>query len=201
MTGRFNLALIAAAMMAGAGGCIVERDVIRDRAPRLPAPPPPPDDEAEAPAPGVEVEEEVFYERLTPYGHWRWVPEHGRVWFPSVAYGWRPYTYGRWVLTDYGWTFASDDPFGWAAYHYGSWGYGPALGWYWVPGRVWAPAWVSWRWGAGYACWSPLGPAGYVYGYGSPAWVVVPQQHFTQPIVANALPVVKRLTLAQETNI
>jgi hypothetical protein len=199
MTGKLNLALIAAAMVAGATGCIVERDVIPDRPP-VPAAPPPPSEVDSAPpasgaaetpdvpAPGAEVDEQVFYDRLAPYGHWRWEPDYGRVWVPTVAYGWRPYTYGRWVLTDFGWTFVSDDPFGWAAYHYGSWAFGPAFGWYWIPGRVWAPAWVSWRWGYGYACWAPIGPFGFVYGYGSPAWVVVQQQHFTRPIVGNALP-------------
>jgi hypothetical protein len=198
MKPSLSLAL-ASACLVGASGCIVERERIPDRA-SVPAPPPPPFDEAdaapsraeafaydEAPAPGVEVDEDVFYARLSPYGHWRWTPDYGRVWVPTVAYGWRPYTYGHWVLTDWGWTFASEDPWGWAAYHYGSWGYGPAFGWYWVPGRIWAPAWVSWRWGAGYACWAPIGPAGFVYAWSSPAWVVVPQQHFTRPIVGNVV--------------
>jgi hypothetical protein len=196
---KANLSLaLAAASLLGASGCIVERERIPDRA-RVPAPPPPPSDEgysepradagayAEAPAPGTEVDEDVFYARLSPYGHWRWTPDYGRVWVPTVAYGWRPYTYGHWVLTDWGWTFVSEDPWGWAAYHYGTWGYGPAFGWYWVPGRIWAPAWVSWRWGAGYACWAPIGPAGFVYAWSSPAWVVVPQQHFTRPIVGNVV--------------
>src|ERR1700686_3119961 len=177
MTGKLNLALIAAVVIVGATGCIVERDVIPDRPPVSAAPPPPSDEveaappapEAEAqadlPAPGVEVDHQMSYERLSPYGHWRWEPDYGRVWVPTVAFGWRPYTYGRWVLTDFGWTFVSDDPFGWAAYHYGSWAFGPAIGWYWVPGRIWAPAWVSWRWGYGYACWSPIGPFGFVYGF------------------------------------
>ena len=83
---------------------------------------------------------------------------YGRVWVPSVGYGWRPYYYGQWVLTDWGWTFVSDDPWGWAAYHYGRWNFGVGVGWYWVPGRVWAPAWVSWRYGAGYVTWCPLAP-------------------------------------------
>jgi hypothetical protein len=194
---KANLSLaLAAASLLGASGCIVERERISDRA-RVPAPPPPDEGYAEpradasayadVPPPGAEVDEDVFYARLSPYGHWRWTPDYGRVWVPTVAYSWRPYTYGHWVLTDWGWTFASDDPWGWAAYHYGSWGYGPAFGWYWVPGRIWAPAWVSWRWGSGYACWAPIGPAGFVYAWSSPAWVVVPQQHFTRPIVGNVV--------------
>jgi hypothetical protein len=34
----------------------------------------------------------------------------------------------------------------------------PAFGWVWVPGTVWAPAWVAWRWGDGWAGWAALPP-------------------------------------------
>ena len=34
------------------------------------------------------------------------------------------------------------------------------MGWYWVPGRVWAPAWVSWRRSNDYVGWAPLPPDG-----------------------------------------
>ena len=133
---------------------------------------------------GQPVETVTFRERLSPYG--RWVStSYGEAWVPGgVAVGWRPYADGRWVLTEYGWTFVSDDPWGWATWHYGNWVMASNVGWVWVPGRLWAPAWVSWRYGGGYAAWAPIGPAGYrvVYGYSSPAWVVVQQQHFTQPI-------------------
>jgi hypothetical protein len=143
----------------------------------------PPAPEAAAPAPGDEVDQQVFVERLSPYGHWDFVPDYGQVWVPAVAAGWRPYWYGHWVLTEWGWTFVSEDPWGWATYHYGRWGFSSGIGWFWVPGRVWGPAWVTWRYGGGYAAWAPLGPRGYVYGYSSPAWVAVRQEHFTQPIV------------------
>jgi hypothetical protein len=33
-------------------------------------------------------------------------------------------------------------------------------GWCWIPGTLWGPAWVSWRWGGGYVGWSPLPPRG-----------------------------------------
>jgi hypothetical protein len=33
-------------------------------------------------------------------------------------------------------------------------------GWYWVPGTVWAPAWVAWRSGPGYIGWAALPPTG-----------------------------------------
>ena len=134
---------------------------------------------------GAPVETATFHERLAPFGRWEHSPAYGEVWVPAgVRAGWRPYSDGRWVLTEHGWTFVSDDPWGWAAWHYGNWALTDA-GWVWVPGRVWAPAWVSWRYGGGYACWAPAPPLRYgvaVYGYGSPAWVVVRQEHFTQPI-------------------
>jgi hypothetical protein len=181
-----------------ASGCLYEREVVRQR-PISPPPPPPStsDDSASrydthayadsAPERDV-VDTEVFYERLSPYGYWESVAPYGRVWVPTVGYGWRPYYFGRWVLTDWGWTFISDDPWGWAAYHYGRWNWGVGVGWYWIPGRVWAPAWVSWRYGAGYVGWCPLGPPGVVFGYSHPAWVAVREQHFTRPIAAVAIP-------------
>lgn len=193
-------ATLAVAFAATASGCLVERGYVRDE-PSYPARLPPPRVVEEAPVervyearaeagPGVEVEEDSFYDRLSPYGHWSYTPEYGRVWIPSgIATGWRPYTDGHWALTDWGWTYASDAPWGWAAYHYGSWGFGGGLGWYWIPGRVWSPAWVSWRYGGGYVAWAPLGPGGYYYGAQSPAWVAVREQHFTQPIRTVAIPV------------
>jgi hypothetical protein len=116
------------------------------------------------------------------------VAPYGQVWVPAVAYGWRPYYYGRWVLTDWGWTFVSDDPWGWAAYHYGTWNFAVGVGWYWIPGTVWGPAWVSWRYGYGYVTWCPMGPRGVYFPYGHPAWVAVPEQHFTRPITTVAVP-------------
>src|SRR5207237_4441539 len=135
------------------------------------------------------VSQQAFVERLTPYGKWITTPEYGTVFVPSgVSPGWRPYYYGRWVLTDWGWTWVSEEPFGWATYHYGRWWYGPA-GWFWIPGRVWGPAWVSWRWNAGYVAWVPMAPRGYVgWAPNSPYWVAVRAGHFTQPVRAVALP-------------
>ena len=33
------------------------------------------------------------------------------------------------------------------------------VGWFWVPGRRWAPAWVSWRQSDDYLAWAPLPPS------------------------------------------
>ncbi|MCA1827753.1 MAG: DUF6600 domain-containing protein [Myxococcales bacterium] len=194
-----SLGTILTLALTASFGCIVERPYEREPEPTVAAPPPPgpdtvPPDSSyqtqEPPPPaGSEIaDEDVFYGGLSPYGTWTYVAPYGRVWIPAVGYGWRPYYYGRWVLTDWGWTFVSDDPWGWAAYHYGRWNFGIGVGWYWIPGRVWAPAWVSWRYGGGYAAWCPLGPDGVVFGYRHPAWVAVPERHFTQPIPRAAVP-------------
>ncbi len=106
----------------------------------------------------------VFYETLAPYGEWVYVGEYGRVWRPSVTVvgaGFRPYgPGGHWVNTDRGWSFETEWGWGWAPFHYGRWYLEPRYGWVWIPGSVWAPAWVTWRYGGGYVGWAPLPPAG-----------------------------------------
>ena len=113
-------------------------------------------------APDVEggyVDPGQFEQPLSPYGRWVTVANYGRAWVPAnVAQGWRPYTLGHWVWTDCGWAWVSDEAFGWATYHYGRWMLTAQFGWVWVPGSVWAPAWVDWRMGGGYIGWAPLPP-------------------------------------------
>lgn len=102
----------------------------------------------------------TFYTRLEPYGDWIETDDYGYVYRPREAENsrWRPYTNGRWVYTDAGWTWVSEEPFGWATYHYGRWTRIRNVGWVWVPGDEWAPAWVSWRKGGQYVGWAPLPP-------------------------------------------
>jgi hypothetical protein len=100
-----------------------------------------------------------FYDDLAPYGNWIERPRYGWVWTPShVSNSWRPYQDGRWVWTEDGWTWVSDEPYGWATYHYGRWYDDPDYGWGWVPGDQWAPAWVSWQEADDYVGWAPLPP-------------------------------------------
>jgi len=123
------------------------------------APNPPAPAAVASAAPDVTYQE--FYDALSPYGSWVQMPAYGYVWQPLATvqdYRWRPYTVGNWAYTDDGWTWLSDEPFGWLTYHYGRWMRTHTLGWVWVPGDQWAPAWVSWRYGNNFVGWAPLPP-------------------------------------------
>ena len=115
----------------------------------------------------VGVESDDFYtsESLNANGHWVKLDKWGNCWQPTkVPTGWCPYTNGNWrECDDCGWTFVSEEPWAWACYHYGRWAkVKSGCGWCWVPGRVWAPSWVSWRQGRDEKCscigWAPLPP-------------------------------------------
>ena len=100
-----------------------------------------------------------FYNSLRPYGEWIEFEAGFYAWRPMhLRRGWRPYMFGRWAWTDYGWYWVSSEPFGWAVYHYGRWYYDDYYGWIWVPDRVWGPAWVEWRYNNDYIGWAPLPP-------------------------------------------
>jgi hypothetical protein len=104
----------------------------------------------------------VYQSDLNPYGSWVEVSGYGQCWAPNNrSSGWEPYTVGYWADTDYGWTWvAVDDESQWGdvTYHYGRWYSAPSVGWVWIPGTTWAPAWVAWREGGGYCGWAPLPP-------------------------------------------
>lgn len=115
----------------------------------------------EPPSPGTlsRVDPAPFQAALEPYGAWVEGQSYGTVWVPhATPAGWRPYTNGRWLSTNHGWMWLGEEPWGWAAYHYGRWTFDPRLGWAWIPGDLWAPAWVVWRHGQGYVGWAPLVP-------------------------------------------
>jgi hypothetical protein len=115
---------------------------------------------AAAPAPYPNyVDNSIFYAQLDPYGTWVDVAPFGLCWLPdNVPWGWRPYSYGYWAVTDYGWTWISEEPWGWATYHYGRWLDDADYGWVWVPGNEWAPAWVAWRESDQWVGWAALPP-------------------------------------------
>src|SRR3954469_18368282 len=141
------------------------------------------------------VSTQYLPEEVRPYagslegaGDWRYDASYGYVWYPTVAPGWRPYLNGRWVsLRPYGWTWVGVELWGWPTHHYGRWGLS-AGSWFWIPGRSWAPAWVSWGYAPGYVSWCPLGwnnravvqlasVPGHAY-YPWHAWTAVPYGHF-----------------------
>ncbi len=126
---------------------------------------------------------------LADAGAWRYETSYGYVWYPTVSSGWRPYSQGRWVsLRPYGWTWVGINRWDWPTHHYGRWGLS-AGAWFWIPGRSWAPAYVSWAYSPGYVSWCPLGwnnrpvvQVVNVYGGGGydrwRAWTAVPERRF-----------------------
>ncbi len=114
-----------------------------------------------APAPGQAGQQDaaLFQEALSRFGQWLHHGHYGPVWQPQqVNQGWRPYTNGRWVPTQEGYVFETDEPWGWATYHYGNWANTSDYGWVWVPGRTWYPPTVNWRTNDEYIGWSPVAP-------------------------------------------
>lgn len=128
-----------------------------------------------------------FHSTLDTHGTWVEDPSYGTVWVPNAAEvgpDFAPYqTAGHWAYDDTDYVWVSDYDWGWAPFHYGRWVLG-AGGWVWIPGRVYAPAWVSWRMGApdyAYVGWYPMAPlfvwrAGYPVGYG--AVVIGPERYY-----------------------
>ncbi|HZR78661.1 MAG TPA: DUF6600 domain-containing protein [Chthoniobacterales bacterium] len=107
-----------------------------------------------------EISVDFFYNNIEG-GSWIEVGDYGYCWQPDLAVSdrsWRPYADGYWAYTDLGWTWISYEDFGWATYHYGRWVRLADIGWLWVPGYHWGPAWVSWRFGGNYVGWAPLPP-------------------------------------------
>ncbi|TCN70493.1 DUF6600 domain-containing protein [Acetobacteroides hydrogenigenes] len=162
---------------------------------------------ASQPQPYESISQSQFYDDLAPYGRWVQLNHYGLVWQPwDLPYGWRPYSDGYWVYTDYGWTFESDVPYGWAVYHYGRWAFDSRFGWVWVPGYEWGPAWVAWRYGDGYVGWAPLAPevvwsahGGFgrggvdiEIGIGGFAWCFVNELHFCNRHIRDYLEVPAR---------
>jgi len=155
----------------------------------------------------TEMDTSYFYDYLSSYGVWVHHSPYGYVWIPErMAYGWRPYTQGQWVWSDFGWTWASQFRWGWVPFHYGRWGWDRYLGWHWVPGTEWGPAWVSWRTGDLYIGWAAIPPeARFVPGVGittlpytlyHSSWVFVEYPYFLNTrLYRYVLPMERNLTI------
>src|SRR5262249_17293135 len=75
---------------------------------------------------------------------------------------------------------------GWIVYHYGRWVWDDGLGWVWVPGRQWAPAWVDWRRSSRHIGWAPLPPDEIIVEIRDEPrfWIFVEPPHFLAPRIA-----------------
>ncbi len=128
----------------------------------------------------VPSEIRYYADELDNHGRWVHSEEFGEVWQPNgVAEDWRPYYQGRWAPYSGGMTWVSDEPWAYVAYHHGRWHWSLGVGWFWIPGVNYSPAWVAWNYTPGYYGWAPLGyyntPAHWGYGAwgGGYAWNVV----------------------------
>jgi hypothetical protein len=96
-------------------------------------------------------------------GSWVFVSSSGQMgWRPAVSSDWRPYSLGYWRWTPCGLTWVSYEPWGWLPYHFGTWRKDPTVGWLWLPGAAFAPAWVYWSYTPTWVGWCPIG----YYGHG-----------------------------------
>ena len=103
--------------------------------------------------------------------------------------GYRPYRNGQWENTNEGWYFRSPTPWEETVHHHGRWMHSHDNGWLWIPGRVWAPAWVDWRQNDDYESWAPLPPSIYLTvggGMDNPYiddddYMIVERRHFIDP--------------------
>jgi hypothetical protein len=113
-----------------------------------------------------------FADDLDDHGDWIYVDETSSwCWRPrGVSVEWRPYWRGRWGAYSGGMTWVSDEPWGYVTYHHGRWGWGASLGWYWIPGVYYSPAWVAWNTHDSYFGWAPLGYWNYPCTWGYGAW-------------------------------
>ena len=106
----------------------------------------------------VDPEITSYSRDLDDHGEWRYddgLSTH--VWVPYVSVSWAPYNRGYWTSAGSAMTWVSYDAFGWVTHHYGRWGWSGGLGWYWIPGRYYSPAWVAWTTYDTYVGWCPLG--------------------------------------------
>ena len=124
------------------------------------------------------------------YGEWLWDDFYGYIWRPYIdngryPWGWSPYYYGFWSNSGGQMFWVPQEPWGWVPYHLGIWQWDKKRGWFWMPGSLFAPAWVDWDFYYGYASWRPwsvfdwmyrMYPVDYAHGdpymYGSdPNWI------------------------------
>jgi len=127
----------------------------------------------------IEAFPDLFY-----YGFWFDLYPFGLVWQPGVNQAWRPYLYGHWIWTEWGWMWLSYEPWGDVTYHYGFWYDDEHWGWVWVPHYAWYPSAVDWVFYGDYIGWAPMAPPGHNVvdpwdPFGNDAWTVVEVDRMT----------------------
>lgn len=137
------------------------------------------------------VPREIRYyaDDLDDNGEWIYVDEFGSYcWRPRrVSEDWRPYWRGRWAAYPGGMTWVSSEPWGYVTSHYGRWGWQARIGWYWIPGVYYSPAWVAWNTQEDYFGWAPLdhwnSPCAWNYGPwgGGFCWNIVQINYVSTP--------------------
>jgi hypothetical protein len=92
------------------------------------------------------------------FGEWIYDKYLGYVWRPFLndrlhGGGWTPYHNGRWTSVQGQLFWVPSEPWGWVPYHLGIWMWNKTKGWLWIPGSVFAPAWVDWGFHNSFFCW------------------------------------------------
>ena len=128
------------------------------------------------------------------HGEWAWNSLYGFVWKPNYSRkypggGYQPYVNGSWNSFDNQLFWVPAEPWGWVPYHLGVWLWDKDVGWMWLPGDAFAPAWVTWEFFAGYYMWKPwslydwyYGSLSYSrYGYFGVPWAYYPVDDIATP--------------------
>lgn len=94
------------------------------------------------------------------YGEWVWDDLCGYVWRPNFndyyPWGtWQPLVYGQWTEIQGQMFWVPEEVWGWIPYHLGAWTWDKKLGWLWIPGSAFAPAWATWDFFFGHYAWRP----------------------------------------------
>jgi hypothetical protein len=94
------------------------------------------------------------------YGEWVWDDLFGYVWRPNTndyyPWGtWQPLVYGQWTDVQGQMFWVPEEIWGWIPYHLGTWTWDKKLGWLWIPGSAFAPAWATWDFFFGSYAWRP----------------------------------------------
>src|SRR5690606_29878253 len=102
------------------------------------------------------IDFDLVIDTLKSQGQWESIGEERYAFRPSsTAPKWAPFREGRWLYTDYGWTWEGRNPGSWATDHFGYWTKKQTAGWVWIPDGQWLPGAVEWLKSGNYIGWRP----------------------------------------------